>query len=49
MATNTTTPAANQASARTVSKPNLTALYRPLGLKAVAAAAMMLKRKPKTA
>lgn len=29
------------------SKPESTTPYRPLGLKAVAAAAMMLKRKPK--
>ncbi|AYD00346.1 hypothetical protein [Neorhizobium sp. NCHU2750] len=28
-------------------KPDFTAHYRPIGLKAVAAAAMMLKRKPK--
>jgi hypothetical protein len=28
-------------------KPDMSAHYRPLGLKAVAAAAMMLKRKPK--
>jgi hypothetical protein len=28
-------------------KPDMTAHYRPIGLKAVAAAAMMLKRKPK--
>ncbi|MBB6509171.1 hypothetical protein F4695_002528 [Rhizobium soli] len=27
-------------------KPDLSSHYRPLGLKAVAAAAMMLKRKP---
>lgn len=30
-------------------KPNLDANYRPLGLKAVVAAALMLKRKPKVA
>jgi hypothetical protein len=28
-------------------KPDMSVHYRPLGLKAVAAAAMMLKRKPK--
>jgi hypothetical protein len=28
-------------------KPEMTTPYRPLGLKAVAAAALMLKRKPK--
>ena len=28
-------------------KPDFTAHFRPLGIKAVAAAAMMLKRKPK--
>jgi hypothetical protein len=28
-------------------KPDLTEHYRPIGLKAVAAAAMMLQRKPK--
>lgn len=29
------------------SKPEMTTPYRPLGLKAVIAAALMLKRKPK--
>lgn len=32
---------------KTPAKPEITTPYRPLGLKAVAAAALMLKRKPK--
>lgn len=49
MITKATAPVANQTTARAAVKPNLEALYRPLGLKAVAAAAMMLKRKPQAA
>ncbi|MBP1850812.1 hypothetical protein [Rhizobium halophytocola] len=40
---------ASETTARAAGKPNLVALYHPVGLKAVAAAAMMLKRKPKAA
>ena len=36
----------NQALPRDAKQPELTTPYRPLGLKAVAAAALMLQRKP---
>ncbi|MDS7596636.1 hypothetical protein [Agrobacterium tumefaciens] len=38
----------NKTTAETQQKTDLNSHYRPLGLKAVAAAAMMLKRKPAT-
>ncbi|WP_281406427.1 hypothetical protein [Agrobacterium sp. B1(2019)] len=36
----------NETKAQPPAKPDLNSHYRPLGLKAVAAAALMLKRKP---
>jgi hypothetical protein len=36
----------NETKAQPQVKPDLNSHYRPLGLKAVAAAALMLKRKP---
>ncbi len=36
----------NETKAQPQAKPDLNSHYRPLGLKAVAAAALMLKRKP---
>ncbi|CVI58591.1 MULTISPECIES: hypothetical protein [Agrobacterium] len=36
----------NETKAQSPAKPDLNSHYRPLGLKAVAAAALMLKRKP---
>ncbi|MCZ4430842.1 hypothetical protein O3S81_14140 [Agrobacterium sp. SOY23] len=36
----------NETKAQPQAKPDLKSNYRPLGLKAVAAAALMLKRKP---